>query len=341
MNFILNLALIGVGRIGRIHAGNVANRIPGLRLAAIADVNLDGAREVADQFNVPRAVADYREFLGDPSIQAVIICSGTDSHLSIIEEAAAAGKHIFCEKPIGLDLPGIRRALDVVKKAGVKLQVGFNRRFDPSFAKVREVIAAGEIGTPHIVRITSRDPAPPPLAYVRISGGLPLDMTIHDFDMVRFLTGQEVEEVSALGGALVDPEIGRAGDVDTCLISMRLSGGAFATIDNSRQAVYGYDQRVEVFGSAGMVAAGNRPTDVHVLSNRDGIHSAKPIHFFLERYQEAYLIEMQKFAACIREDRPPSVTGIDGLQPVVTALAAIKALREHRFVRISEIARSA
>jgi len=179
------------------------------------------------------------------------------------------------------------------------------------------------------------------MSYIRSSGGIFLDMTIHDFDMARFLVADEVESVYSAGAVRIDPEIGNDGDLDTVLIVMQFKSGIIGTIDNSRRAVYGYDQRVEVFGSAGMVAAGNRPTDVHVLSNRDGIHSAKPIHFFLERYQEAYLIEMQEFAACIREDRPPSVTGIDGLQPVVTALAAIKALREHRFVRISEIARSA
>ena len=288
----------------------------------------------------PRATADHRPLFADPSINAVAICSATDTHAQLIEEAAAAGKHIFCEKPIDLDLGRIRRALDAVAKAGVKLQIGFNRRFDPSFSKVREAVASGKIGTPHIVRITSRDPAPPPIEYVRVSGGLPLDMAIHDFDMVRFLTGQEAKEIYAVGAALVDPEIGRAGDVDTCVITMRLSGGGFATIDNSRKAVYGYDQRVEVFGSAGVVSAGNRTPDAHMLLDAAGEHSAKPLHFFLERYQEAYVIEMREFVRCLVEDSSPSVTGQDGLMAAVMGLAAKKSLAEGGPVSVAEVQQS-
>ncbi len=333
----LNLAVIGCGRIGRIHASNLATSIPAAHLAAVADVNLAAAKEVAVQLNVPRATDDHRPLFADPSIDAVAICSATDTHAQLIEEAAAARKHIFCEKPIDLDLSRIRRALEAVARAGVKLQIGFNRRFDPSFSKVREAVAAGKIGTPHIVRITSRDPAPPPIEYVRVSGGLPLDMAIHDFDMVRFLTGQEAEEIYAVGGALVDPEIGRAGDVDTCVITMRLSGGAFGTIDNSRQAVYGYDQRVEVFGSAGMVSAGNRAPDAHTLLDSTGVHSAKPLHFFLERYQEAYVMEMREFVRCLAEDTSPSVTGQDGFMAAKMGMAAKKSLAERRPVRLAEV----
>src|SRR5262249_44739599 len=229
------------------------------------------------------------------------------------------------------------QALHAVEKAGVKFQVGFNRRFDPSFAKVRELVANGKIGAQHIVRVTSRDPAPPPLEYVKVSGGLFLDMTIHDFDMVRFLSGSEAEEVYAVGGALVDPEIGRAGDVDTAIVTMRLKNGALATIDNSRQAVYGYDQRVEVFGSAGMVTVSNRTPDNHILANSEGIHSAKPQYFFLERYEEAYVREMQAFVDCIQQNTAPPVTGVDGLMPVILALAAKKSLQEARPVKVDEI----
>jgi myo-inositol 2-dehydrogenase / D-chiro-inositol 1-dehydrogenase len=336
----LNLAVVGAGRIGCIHARNIATRILAARLAGVADINLSVAREVATQFGAPCATADYHELLRDGSIHALIISCATDAHMPIVEQAAAARKHIFCEKPIGNDLPGIWRALDSVENAGVKLQVGFNRRFDPTFAKVKELVAAGRIGTPHIVRITSRDPSPPPIEYVRASGGLPLDMTIHDFDMVRFLTGQEVEEVYAVGEALIDPEVGRAGDVDTCVITMRLRGGAFATIDNSRQATYGYDQRVEVFGSRGMVAAGSSHADSRVFLAACTAHSAAPIDSFVERYQESFLIEIQDFVACVFDNRTPSVTGLDGLKPVVTALAAIKSLQENRPVGPSEITSS-
>src|SRR5262245_33554320 len=281
---ILNIGLIGAGRIGKLHAENIATRIRSARLAAVADVNLQPAREVAERFNIRTATADYRDLLADGSINAVVICSATNTHALIIQEAAAAGKHIFCEKPIDFDLQRIPQEVNAVNKAGVKLQIGFNRRFDPSFTKVRELVAGGKIGTPHIVRITSRDPAPPPIEYVKTSGGIFLDMTIHDFDMVRFLSGSEAEEVYAVGDALINPEIARAGDVDTAIVTMRLKNGALATIDNSRKAIYGYDQRVEVFGSAGMVTVSNRTPDNHILANFDGVHSARPQFFFLERY---------------------------------------------------------
>ncbi len=337
-NRTLNLAVIGCGRIGRIHAENLATRIPGARLVATADAAVNAAREVAAQLHVARVTAEYRELLADPAIDAVAICSSTDTHSRIIQEAAAAGKHIFCEKPIDYDLARIRAALSAVEKAKVKLQIGFNRRFDPSFAKVRELVAAGSIGRPHVIRITSRDPSPPPLDYVKVSGGIFLDMTIHDFDMVRFLSGSEAEDVYAVGDALVDPAIRDAGDVDTAIVTMRLKNGALATIDNSRKAVYGYDQRVEVFGSKGSVAAGNRTPDAHVLSDAAGVHEARPLHFFLERYAEAYVIEMRAFVEAVLQDQPPPASGLDGLQPVIMGLAATRSLREGRPVRLAEVA---
>ncbi len=337
-NQILNVAVIGCGRIGRIHAENLATRIPGARLVATADAAVNAAREVAAQLHVARVTAEYRELLADPAIDAVAICSSTDTHSRIIQEAAAAGKHIFCEKPIDYDLARIRAALSAVEKAKVKLQIGFNRRFDPSFAKVRELVAAGSIGRPHVIRITSRDPSPPPLDYVKVSGGIFLDMTIHDFDMVRFLSGSEAEDVYAVGDALVDPAIRDAGDVDTAIVTMRLKNGALATIDNSRKAVYGYDQRVEVFGSKGSAAAGNRTPDAHVLSDAAGVHEARPLHFFLERYAEAYVIEMRAFVEAVLKDQPPPASGLDGLQPVIMGLAATRSLREGRPVKLAEVA---
>jgi len=280
---------------------------------------------------------DYRELLADSTIHAVAICSSTDTHCRIIEEAAAAGKHIFCEKPIDYDLARIHEALSAVEKAGVKLQIGFNRRFDPSFAKVRELVASGSIGRPHVIRITSRDPGPPPLDYIKVSGGIFLDMTIHDFDMARFLSGSEAEEVYAIGDALVDPAIGEAGDVDTAIVTLRLKNRALVAIDNSRRAIYGYDQRIEVFGSKGSVSAGNRAPDAHVLMDQAGVHEAKPLHFFLERYAEAYVIELQAFVEALLKDQEPLVTGRDGLQPVIMGLAATRSLREGRPVKFSEI----
>jgi myo-inositol 2-dehydrogenase/D-chiro-inositol 1-dehydrogenase len=334
---VLNMGVIGAGRIGKVHAESVATRIPGARLAGVADINLAAARSLASQLNASRAAADYRELLQDASIGAVAICSATDTHAQIIREAAAAGKHIFCEKPIDYDLGRISQALEAVEKAGVTFQVGFNRRFDPGFAKARELVAAGKVGALHVVRITSRDPAPPPLEYVRVSGGIFLDMTIHDFDMVRFLSGSEAEEVYTMGATLVDPEIGRAGDVDTCVVTMRLRNGALASIDNSRKAVYGYDQRVEVFGSAGMVVVANRTPENHVHFAADGVHSSTPLYFFLERYLEAYVAEMREFVRCIETGTPPQVTGRDGLAPVIMGLAATKSLKERRPVKLEEI----
>lgn len=273
----------------------------------------------------------------DKQIDAVVICSSTDTHAQMIEEAAAAGKHIFCEKPIALDLPKIDHALQAVEKASIKLQVGFNRRFDPSFKRVRDLVAKGELGAPHILRITSRDPAPPPITYVRVSGGIFLDMAIHDFDMARYLMGSEVEEVYAAGAVLVDPEIGKAGDIDTAVTTLRFANGALGVIDNSRKAVYGYDQRVEVFGSAGMALVTNKTPDNVTRSDAAGVHSTLPLYFFVERYAEAYVAEMQEFIQCIRENTAPSVTGLDGRIPVVMGYAAKKSYEEHRPVRLSEI----
>lgn len=334
----LQIGLIGAGRIGKLHAETIGSRIPAARLAAVADIQLPAAQEIAKRMNAPCAVDDYRYLLDDKDIQAVVIASTSDTHAQIIEEAAAAGKHIFCEKPIDHDLAHIDRALLAVRQAGVKLQVGFNRRFDANFRKVREMVSTGKIGQPHILRITSRDPAPPPIAYVRVSGGLFLDMTIHDFDMARFLVGGEVTEIYAAGGVMVDAEIGEAGDIDTAVITLQFDNGVIGTIDNSRRAVYGYDQRVEVFGSEGMVAVSNERPDTHVYANGDGVHSALPYYFFLERYLDSYIAEMQAFVDAVLHDTLPPVSGEDGRIPVAMGLAAQKSLREKRSVLLQEIA---
>jgi myo-inositol 2-dehydrogenase/D-chiro-inositol 1-dehydrogenase len=329
----LHIGLIGAGRIGRLHAENVARSLPDVRLSAVADPRLACAERVAAECGAARAGDDPRQVLDDPSIDAVLICSSTDTHAPLIEQAAAAGKHVFCEKPIDLDLGRIDAALSAVQRAGVLLQVGFNRRFDPSFRHVAERVRRGDVGTPHLVRITSRDPQPPPLDYVRVSGGLFLDMTIHDLDMARYLADDEVVEVHAAGACLVDAEIGRAGDVDTAILTLRYAGGALCAIDNSRRAVYGYDQRVEVFGSEGCLAAGNHtPTQVSWW-NAHGLQHDRPHDFFAERYRESYLAELQAFVAAIRSGCPAPVSGEDGYRAVALGLAAWRSLREGRPVR--------
>jgi len=334
---VVQIGLIGAGRIGRVHAETIANRIPEANLLAVADVFLEAAQKCAADFQIPSVSEDYREILENSEIEAVLICSSTDTHAEFIVQAAEAGKHIFCEKPIDHDLKKIDHALDAVEKAGVKLQIGFNRRFDPSFKRVRDAVAAGEIGAPHLVHITSRDPGPPPIDYIKVSGGIFLDMTIHDFDMARYLIDSEVDEVFAAGAVMVDPAIGEAGDIDTAVIVLRYANGAIGVIDNSRKAVYGYDQRVEVFGSGGGIVVSNQTPDLAVHSDADGVHASKPLHFFIERYTEAYVAELQEFIESVREDKTPSVTGIDGRIPVVMGLAAWKSYRENRPVRLSEI----
>ena len=275
--------------------------------------------------------------LDDPEIDAILIGSPSPEHAAQMIECARAGKHIFCEKPIALDPDIIRNALAEVEKSGVKLQVGFNRRFDPNFAAVQEQIASGALGEPHIIRITSRDPAPPPAEYVASSGGLFMDMTIHDFDMARFLCGSEVTEVHAYGAVLVDPEIGKAGDIDTAVISLKFANGALGIIENSRKAVYGYDQRVEVFGAKGTAMADNNTPTSMVVLNESGTIRDKPLYFFLERYKTAFVAEMQAFVDAIREDKPTLVSGKDGLVPVLIALAAQESLKTGKPVQVVSV----
>lgn len=333
----ITLGIIGAGRIGRLHAENLVRRVPEAKVLAVADVFVEAAETLAAELGIPHAYGDHRQIMEDERIEAVLVCSSTDTHAQMIEAAAAANKHVFCEKPIAQDLDVIDQALAAVERAGVKLQVGFNRRFDPNFSRVRQLVAAGQVGQPHILRITSRDPEPPPISYVRVSGGLFMDMMIHDFDMARFLIGSEVEEVYALGNVLVDPAIGEAGDVDTAIVTLRFANGVLGTIDNSRQAVYGYDQRVEVFGSKGMAQAENETPNQVVRSDDTGVHAAQPLHFFVERYTEAYIAELRAFVQSIVEDAEPAVSGLDGRMPVVMAYAARKSLEKGRPVRLNEI----
>lgn len=332
----VKVGIIGAGRIGKIHAENLL-RLPEADVCAISDPYADDSlREWASARGIRTVTQNSGDIIDDPQISAVLICSPTDTHVSLIKSAAAAGKHIFCEKPVSMDITGTQEALEAVRAAGVKLQVGFNRRFDHNFLKVREVAMSGQIGEPHLVKITSRDPNPPSEDYIRASGGLFMDMMIHDFDMARYVSGCEAEEVHAYGSVLVDPAIGRCGDVDTAIVTIRFGSGALAVIDNSRRAAYGYDQRVEVFGSAGSVAVTNDYPNTAEIHTADGVLRDKPLHFFLERYNEAYVNETKQFLACIREGRDVPVSGEDGYQAELMALAAKCSLRLNRPVKLAE-----
>jgi myo-inositol 2-dehydrogenase/D-chiro-inositol 1-dehydrogenase len=333
----LHIGIIGAGRIGRVHAETLAFRLPDAKVVAITDVNRQAAQEVAAHCCIERVTESSAEIFADARIEAVLICSSTDTHADLIVQAANAGKHIFCEKPIAHSLGQIDRALAAVKDAGVQLQIGFNRRFDANFARVRQAVVSGEIGAPSRLHIISRDPAPPPLAYVRVSGGMFVDMTIHDFDMARFLIGDEVEEIYTAGGVLIDPAIGQAGDVDTALIVLRFRNGVIGAIDNSRKAVYGYDQRVEILGSEGKIETGNCYPNQALVSNGKNVYKDLPLNFFMERYTESFARELHSFVSAVRENRPTEVTGMDGRIPVLMALAARKSYDEHRPVRLEEV----
>jgi myo-inositol 2-dehydrogenase/D-chiro-inositol 1-dehydrogenase len=334
----LKIGVIGAGRIGKIHTENIARFIPQAKLEGIADIKLSGEQESWAKNLGARIVSkDPQDILGDSAIDAVIVCSSTDTHADLTIAAARAGKHIFCEKPIDLSVPKVKAALDAVKQAGKKLQIGFNRRFDHNFKRIRELTLSGEIGQVQIVKISSRDPSPPPPAYVAVSGGIFMDMMIHDFDMARFQAGSEITEVYATGAVLIDPEIGKAGDVDTALVTLKFANGAIGVIDNSRKAVYGYDQRVEVFGSKGAALADNDlPSTVH-LFNESGVSGEKPLYFFLERYKGAFIAEMEAFIDSILNNKPVAVSGEDGLADMYAALAATKSVKEGRPVKISEV----
>ncbi len=332
----VRIAVLGVGRIGRMHAELIAHQIDGLDLAIVHDVNGAAAADVGGGLGVPHTT-EVDVVFGSDDVDAVAICSSTDTHVSLLSEAARCGKAIFCEKPISLDLGRVDEALAIVREAGVPIQIGFNRRFDPAHKSVRDAVAGGDLGDVHLVRITSRDPAPPPIEYVKVSGGIFLDMMIHDFDMARYVTGSEVVEVYAQGAVRVDAAIGEAGDVDTAAVILRHDDGCITTIDNSRQAVYGYDQRVEAFGSGGMAASDNPLA--HTGMRRTAAGSSAPLlpFFFLDRYIPSYIAQWVAFRDYIDRGGASPVSADDGRAPLVIGLAAWRSLREHRPVLTSEI----
>lgn len=337
---MINVGIIGAGRIGQVHAKSILTGVPEARILSIADPFMKPeVAEWAKSVGIENVYEDYHKILEDERIDAVLICASTNLHAQISLEAIAAGKHIFCEKPIDQTLERIEEVKAALAASPKKLvyQVGFNRRYDHNYRALRKTVEDGKIGEVQFVRVSSRDPEPPPAKYVAVSGGIFMDMMIHDLDMVRYLSGQEVVEVYAQGACLIDPEIGKAGDIDTCTIMLKLANGALATVDGSRKAVYGYDQRGEVFGSKGCATTQNDSASNVVLSTVDGVTGEKPLWFFLERYMGSYQAEVREFIECILKGQDP-VTGIeDGLVSVKLAMACLKSLKENRPVKIEEI----
>lgn len=334
----LRIGLLGAGRIGKLHGTNIQNAVPDAEVVIVADPFMnDEMREWAAGINIPKCSDNPEDVFTDPDVDAVFICSSTATHADFIIEAAKAGKHIFCEKPIHTDIAKIEEALACVDKSGVKLQVGFVRRFDHNHKKVRDTVASGMLGKPHIVKVTSRDPEAPPMEYVKVSGGIFLDMMIHDFDMVRYLSGSEVTEVSTFGTCMIDPDFAKYDDVDTAIVMLKFENGAIGVIDNSRRAPYGYDQRTEVHCDKGCVQVANDLGDTSMISTADEVICEKPTWFFLERYNNAFITEEKAFVDAVINDKEVPVNGLDGLMPVKIAIAAKKSLKEGRPVKLTEI----
>lgn len=335
---MVKVGIIGAGRIGKVHLQSICNYVRNATVKTVADPYMNEETEgFIRSFGVENVTKDYHEILNDPEIDAVLVCSSTDTHAPISIEAIAAGKHVFCEKPVDHGIEKIKQVMEALEGKKIKFQVGFNRRFDHNFEAIRAAVKEGRIGQPHIIKITSRDPEPPSADYVAHSGGMFLDMTIHDFDMARYLVGSDVEEVYVQSAVLVDPAIGEAGDVDTAIITLKMANGALCVIDNSRRAAYGYDQRAEVFGSEGMIATANDANSTAVISNAQGVTGEKPLYFFLERYMQSFAKEMARFIDAVEQDAETPVDVIDGLQAVRIGVAAKKSVDEKRPVALSEI----
>ena len=332
----VRIGIVGVGRIGRMHADLLARLVDGATVTRVFDAEAPAAEAVAGRLGVP-AARDAAELIAADDVDAVAICSSTPTHASLVQAAATAGRAIFCEKPVSLDLEEVDRALAAVRRAGVAFQIGFNRRFDPGHESVREAVRSGAIGEPHLVRISSRDPGPPSLDYVRDSGGIFLDMTIHDFDMARFVTGSEVVEVFARGTLRIEPSFAQAGDVDTAVVTLTHADGCLTVIDNSRQAVYGFDQRVEVLGSLGMAASENPLAHAGVVRTAEGTRASRLPTFFLDRYVPSYVRAWEAFVRAVRDGAEPPVGADDARAPLVIGLAARRSLREGRPVRMDEV----
>lgn len=331
---MINVGLLGAGRIAGVHATAIT-RHAGSRLVAVSDFIPEAAQTLADQYGAQVRSTD--EIIADPSIDAVLIATSTDTHSDLIEAATAAGKAVLCEKPVDLSLSRAQACQAAVKPTGQPVMIGLNRRFDPSFSAMKQAVVDGEIGTPELLSITSFDPAPPPLAYIKVSGGLFRDMMIHDFDMANFMMGDIPVSVTAIGSSIVDPEIGAAGDYDTAVVTLSYADGRIAVIKNSRRAAYGYDQRVEILGSTGMLQVQNVLENTVVKSNASGIVSAKPTYFFLERYMPAYAIEWAAFVDAVSTNSPMPVSLDDGIAALAMAEAATRSAKTGQPVMMHDI----
>ena len=331
---MLRIGLLGAGRIGRVHAQTIAAH-PQSQLCAVSDAISDAAESLAAEQG--GRVSSSDDIIADPSIDAVLIATPTDTHSDLIEAATQAGKAVLCEKPIDLNLERALACQAAVSKTGQPVMVGFNRRFDPSFSTLKAAVDHSEIGTPEMLSITSFDPAPPPVSYIKVSGGLFRDMMIHDFDMANYLMGRMPVQISAVGSSIVDPEIGRAGDVDTAVVTMTYADGQIAVIKNSRRAVYGYDQRIEVLGSGGLLQAQNILEHAVVKSTADGVTAAKPTYFFLERYMPAYRAEWDAFVRAVQAGSAMPVTLEDGVAALAMAEAATRSMQSGQPVAMEEV----
>ncbi len=335
MNRQVNLAVIGTGRIGSVHSRNLVRSIHEANVVTLCDIRLEVAQAVADELGIERVVKDYHELLEDKNIEAVLIATNTNTHAFIVKDCAKAGKHIFCEKPLALNLPDTDEVIQTVEKTGVKLQIGFNRRFDKSFRKVKDIVASGQIGRPCILHIVNRDPEPPSYEYSATCGGMFLDMSIHDFDMVRFQIG-EVEQIYAIGNVLMAPYLKELGDVDVDVISLKFADGTIGSIDNSRKCAYGYDQRLEVFCTDGTAQAGNEYENTALMGDDAGFHAARVPFMFIQRYADGYISEVRQFLQCVRADQPVTPTAYDSRMAVLLGSAAWESYRKNRPVLMKD-----
>ena len=334
---MIKIGIIGAGRIGKVHA-KAASNLNGAKIIWLADPIAPDLEETAKSMGIEKTSKNYKDILNDKEVDAIFICTPTDTHYTISMEALNFGKHVFCEKPVDLELGRVKDVKDLVAKTGKKYMVGFNRRFDHNFMAIKENIDKGLIGKLELIQITSRDPEPPPISYVKVSGGLFCDMMIHDFDMVRYLSSSNPKSVTAIGDALVNPKIKTEGnDIDTAIVSIELENGALAVITNSRRASYGYDQRAEVHGELGALSCSNDTSNTLVISSKDGIIHEKPLYFFLERYLNAYKMEIEIFVDSIINNKETPVTIEEAYQSLLLAKAAQKSLIENRKVYINEL----
>jgi myo-inositol 2-dehydrogenase / D-chiro-inositol 1-dehydrogenase len=332
----INIAVIGLGRMGKIHLRHLSQRIPGANVVAVADA-FYSEQDFKNEYPGIRFMKQAEEAMSLKEVEAIVIATPTSSHAELVEKAIDKGKHIFCEKPLDLSLEITERLLAKAKEAGISLMIGFNRRFDPEFMQAKKLIAEDKIGNPQIIKITNRDPGLPSIEFIKTSGGMFMDFTIHDFDMVRFMMGKEVTEIFAKGLVFFDPEVAKAGDIDTALTTVTFEDGTYAVIDNSRKAVYGYDQRLEIFGDKGMIQVDNNLYHRNILFDEKGIHTALPLNSFPERYINSYLKEMELFIEALIYNKPVAVKNHDIIMATAMAYAAKKSMDEQRPVKLTEI----